>query len=248
MYGGVRMKRRKTAILLEDDPEISLYIRDVLKVYDLYVKHFMSPVDSFSVLSTADLIILDYHLPDMDGIEYLKFLKKNFSSIPVIMITGHGSENVCLHAFRLGVKDYLKKPFSPAELREVVNKFIRMRKAKPGGSDNFKSEGIDSDTLKRIYLSKNFIDNNVEGKIELNDVLKVACMSKPTFNKYFKLVFHTTFKNYILKKKIERAKYLLQQGSLTISEIAYNLGFTDPSHFSRVFKKNEGIPPSQLLP
>ena len=242
------MKKSKIAILLEDDIETSLYIKDVLKVYDLNVKHFTSPVDSFSLLSTADLIILDYHLPDMDGIEYLNFLKKNFPKIPVIMITGHGSESVCLHAFRLGVKDYLNKPFSPVEMREIVNKFIRMRTLKPDGDDSESTKGLGSETLKKLYLAKNHIDSNIEGKLELNDVLKVACMSKPTFNKYFKLIFHTTFKHYVINKKIEQAKYLLQQGSLSVSEIAYNLGFTDPSHFSRVFKKTEGVSPSDLLP
>jgi YesN/AraC family two-component response regulator len=241
------MKTSKTAILLEDDPDISLYVLDILKVYDLHVKHFTNPIDSIALLSTAALIILDYHLPGMNGLEYLAFLKKNFPNIPVIMITGQGSENVCLHAFRLGVKDYLKKPFAPAEMREIVNKFISTRSSGPRGDENEKAGGLDSETLKRLYLAKNHIDSNIEGKLELNDVLKIACMSRPTFAKYFKQIFHATFKNYVLDKKIEQAKHLLRQGSLSISEIAYSLGFTDPSHFSRVFKKSEGVPPSKML-
>jgi YesN/AraC family two-component response regulator len=237
------VNRQKNVVLLEDTEETALYIKEILKIYGFTIYHFTSPSDSFSILNTADLIILDYNLPDMDGIEYLKFLNKDFPKIPVIMITGHGSENVCLDAFRLGVRDYLKKPFAPSELREIVNQCIKDTTLRSKRSDDIKD--ISPKVLNKLYLTKNYIDKNVEGKLGQNDVLRVACMSKPTFNKYFKLVFDNTFKNYLLTKKMEKAKSLLREGSLSISEIAHSLGFTDLSHFTRVFKKFEGTTPSK---
>ncbi|UCG77531.1 MAG: DNA-binding response regulator [Nitrospirota bacterium] len=240
------MIKKKNVLLLEDTEETALYIKDVLKIYDLEIDHFESPTESFSVLDKADLIILDYNLPEMDGIEYLKFLNKNFPQIPVIMITGHGSESVCLHAFRLGVRDYLKKPFSPSELREIVNRCVQESMSRTERSK--KLMDVSANVLNKLYLSKNFIDSNIEKKLELNDVLKIACMSKPTFNKYFKLAFDSSFKDYCLRKKVEKAKYLLQEGSLSISEIAYQLGFTDLSHFTKIFKKITGISPSAFAP
>jgi DNA-binding response OmpR family regulator len=207
-----KSNRQKNVILLEDSEETALYIKEILKIYGFALSHFTNPSDSFSTLDIADLIILDYNLPDMDGIEYLKFLNKDFPQIPVIMITGYGSENVCLDAFRLGIRDYLKKPFSPSELREIVNQCMKDTTLRSERSENIQE--ISPKVLNKLYLTKNYIDKKVEGKLELNEVLRVACMSKPTFNKYFKLVFDTTFKNYLLTKKMEKAKSLLREGSL----------------------------------
>ncbi|GBD99514.1 response regulator SaeR [bacterium BMS3Abin07] len=238
-------QKKKSVILLEDSRETALYIRDVLNIFDFSVKHLTSPIDSFSLLNDADLMILDYNLPKMNGIEYLKFLNMNFPHIPVIMITGYGSENICLHAFRLGVRDYLKKPFSPAELREVVTRCLRINES--SFMSNHKGTGnLDPGLLNKLYLAKNYIDRNISAKLELGDVLRIACMSKVTFNKHFKFLFGTTFKNYLLENKIDKAKQMLRDGLLSVSEIAYSLGFNDSSHFTKAFKKFEGIPPSRF--
>lgn len=230
-------------VLIEDCPVFARYVKEILRAYE--VEHFSNPLDSFSMIGSADLILLDYKLPNMDGIEYLEFLRNNFPDIAVIMITGYGSEDLCVKALRLGVRDYIKKPFSVADLRNAVKAYVRQEEKTAPGSGVASGARVDPEILNTLFMVKNYIDNNIETKLELDTILKIACMSKTTFNKYFKAQFGMTFKEYYLRKKIARAKELLQQG-VPISVVAQSLGFSYLSHFNRIFKKVEGLPPSRF--
>jgi two-component system response regulator YesN len=229
-------------LLIEDSHTVAEYVKDILRGYD--VIHFKNPLESFSSLSGAVLILLDYAMPEMDGIEYLKFIKNDFPHVPVILITGQGSEDVCLSAFHLGVKDYLKKPFSPVELRDAVKSYVRRKKR--SGPTAVPQEEISPEVLNRVYLAKKFIDDNADRNLQLNEVLKVACMSKSGFCKSFKIAFSMTFKDYFLERRIEKAKVLLHDG-MSVTEVASTLNYADSSYFARIFKKVEGIPPSHFV-
>jgi class 3 adenylate cyclase/DNA-binding response OmpR family regulator len=71
-----------------------------------------------------DLILLDFHLPHLSGIEVLEALHKDHHEVPVILMTAHGSESVAVQAFRLGVRDYLTKPFEAKQILEVIEKAL----------------------------------------------------------------------------------------------------------------------------
>ena len=228
-------------ILIEDSPETAVLVKEILRGYD--VRHFASPVQSYSSLEGADLLILDYHLPDVDGIDFLKYLRENHPEIPVIMITGRGSEDICQSAFRLGVKDYIKKPFPPRELREVVLRNLPAREARAAGG-TVHDKDVPPGMYNKICAAKHYIDINIEKRLELEEVLKFSGLSKTVFNRYFKSQFGTTFKDYVLQRKMEKAKDLLKDG-FTVSETAHHLGFADVSYFTRIFKKLVGIMPSK---
>lgn len=237
-----RGTRRRRVILVEDSQTVALYVKDILRDYE--VIHYQNPTESFSALPDAGLLLLDYALPEMDGIEYLKFIKKDFPWISVILITGQGSEDVCRDAFRLGVKDYLKKPFSPADLRAAVKSYLGGKFKSMALPDQYKE--INPVILNRICLAKKYIDDNINKNLHMNDVLKIACMSKSGFCKSFKVAFGTTFKDYFLKCKMERARQMLQQG-LTVTEVSSSLDYADSAYFARIFKKVEGMSPSAYL-
>lgn len=77
-----------------------------------------------------DLILLDLQLPDMNGLDFLRILTQEGIDIPVILMTAHGSEMIAVEAFRLGARNYLIKPFSDAEAREVIDQALRERRLK----------------------------------------------------------------------------------------------------------------------
>ncbi len=239
--GGPGKSRRKV-ILVEDSQTVAAYIRDILS--DCEVVHFQNPTESFSALRDAGLVLLDYALPEMDGIEYLKFIKRDFPRIAVILITGQGSEDVCRDAFRLGVKDYIKKPFSPFDLRAAVKSCLIGKPKFVALPDQYRE--INPVILNRVCLAKKYIDDNVNKNLHMNDVLKIACMSKSGFCKSFKVAFGMTFKDYFLKCKMERARELLRQG-LSVTEVASNLDYADSAYFARIFKKVDGTSPSAYL-
>jgi len=227
--------------VIDDTPEMVLLIKSILHDYEIL--SFTNPRDSYSSLQRIDLLLLDYDLPEVNGLEYLHFLNEHYPHIPVIMITGHGSETVCQSAFRLGVKDYIKKPFVASELRETISGVLGEQQGEAGfgkGEASIQDPAI----LNKMYTAKHYIDQNISEIVRLDDVLKYVGMSKTPFEKHFKAFFGMTFSGYMLSRRIEKAKTMLAKG-YSVSQVAEECGFQDISHFSKTFKKHTGELPSK---
>jgi DNA-binding response OmpR family regulator len=115
--------------IIDDEPDILELVSLHLTRAGFSVKAF-ADADSFNVFiqtSTPDLIVLDLMLPDTDGLELCKMLKKNdaFATIPVIMLTAKGEETDRILGLELGADDYVTKPFSPKELVARVKAVLR---------------------------------------------------------------------------------------------------------------------------
>ena len=91
-----------------------------------------------------------------------------------------------------------------------------------------------------IYIEKNFMNH-----LSLDEVARVNAMSRYHFSRIFRLKTGFTFKNYINSKRIQRAKYLMENEDMNITEAAFAVGYNDLSYFSRLFLKREGLPPSK---
>jgi len=234
-------EEKRSICVVEDSPEMILFVQTVL--HDFNVLSYTNPRESYSALEQTDLLLLDYDLPEINGLQYLDFLKENYPDIPVIMITGHGSEEVCQKAFRAGVNDYIRKPFVAAELREIVLSVL----SRQAGDRDRTETAEDPDLVNKMYMAKHYIDQHIDRNIKLDEVLKCVGMSKTPFEKHFKARFNTTFSNYVLDKRIRKAKEMLEKGS-SVSAVADHCGFRDISHFSKTFKKYTGILPSKFKP
>lgn len=90
------------------------------------------------------------------------------------------------------------------------------------------------------------MENNYSSNLTLAEYAKLACKSIPTFNREFKRIFKETPAKWVLKKRLALAADLLENSSLTISEIVFECGFENQTHFSRVFKDKMGVQPSQF--
>ncbi|SEI37223.1 transcriptional regulator, AraC family [Dyadobacter koreensis] len=90
-----------------------------------------------------------------------------------------------------------------------------------------------------------YIRTNIGEKIQVEDLSEKACMSRASFYRAFKREFNISPVEFILKEKIKKAKSLLSDSRATISDVCYQLGFSDLNYFGRQFKKSEGISPSQ---
>ncbi len=126
----VTMKAAQEKILIIDDSaKIRSFLREMLRSLGYVV---LTASDGKQGLDKAlterpDLILLDFNLPRLSGLDVLKALQDRYE-VPVILMTGHGSESVAVQAFRLGVKDYLTKPFETEQILKVIEKALTERR------------------------------------------------------------------------------------------------------------------------
>lgn len=116
----------KRILVVDDEKNIRLMLDQALSTagYEVVTaidgEHGLEKVEE----SAPDLVLLDMKLPGMDGIEVLGRLRRSNESLPVVMITAHGTVETAVEAMKLGAVDYLRKPFTPDEIRAIVAKVL----------------------------------------------------------------------------------------------------------------------------
>lgn len=244
----------KTILVIDDEPGIRESFRMIFK--DLYPVLFAGSGKEGLNLANKDisLIFLDYKLPDLSGLDVLREIKTHHPSIPVIMITAYGSENLCLKAFRHGAIDYIKKPFDIEEIKAKVELLLKIRSTGAEvrqtvflecNNSGRKPEGIPLHVFNGLVRAKRYIDEHYMSEISLSPVIKEAGMSRAYFCKYFKLLTGYSFASYLNNLKIKRATEILSNKNLSITDIAIASGYSDVSYFSRMFRKIIGCPPTR---
>jgi len=206
--------------------------------------------------SDIDLVVIDYQLSDMSGIDVMKEIKDVEPSILVLLVTGYGDEEVAVEAFRSGARDYLKKPFSMSELSTKIDFYLALRHADKQrrknilpGSDKPAKPGMPHSAVtpsqyNKIQQAVRFINDNYRTDISLDAVSGEAGMSPSHFSRIFKKVMGLSYQDYLNGRRITKAKNLLRISPRSVTEIAISLGFSDPTGFGRIFKKLSGQTPS----
>lgn len=119
-------KEKTTVLVIDDDPVIRDFLRSVLKE-KLNIFAVEAPSTAFKILKNekVDLIICDFRLPEMDGLQVLEKVKSDHPDIPVIMISSEGNMDVVIDALRKGAVDFLKKPFDAGEIWVAIEKALK---------------------------------------------------------------------------------------------------------------------------
>ena len=251
--------QRQKILIIEDDPAMVLYYTFALEAeYDiLSATDGKKAIHHIKHLNDIDLVILDYRLHDISGIEVLRQIKRVKPSIPIILITAYGDEDVAVSSFRCGAKEYLKKPVTYDELFEKIRFCLSLKAVDKNNRINVFHDaafrvgpGIPptastSHNFHKIQKAVQYIDGNYMTRITLGSVAGKACMSKHHFSRTFKKTMGVTFQQYLNDRRVDKAKVLLKNAPLTITEVAFSVGFTDTTHFARLFKRITGFTPSR---
>lgn len=250
---------KKKILIIEDDPSLVSLLRGLLS--ERYVPTFVSDgKTALDNLRTSEdepgAIILDHRLPDMTGLEVIRELKRIKPQIPVIFMTGYGSEDLAVKAFKCGAKDYLKKPFNYRQLSDAVefclslsdqsdHKPRNVLNKEPAPASDFVDGVSRSITHYNLQKALVFINNNYMNKISLATVAKRACTSKHHFSRQFKKYVGCTYREYLKKVRTEKARDLLKGSKLSVTEAAISVGYANLRNFERIFKKIHGCTPHQ---
>ncbi len=239
-------------LIVDDDPSVVEALSTALMPsYEVLSAH--TGLWALEILGhqVPDLILLDYFLPDVSGLTILHILHQAYPSVPVILITGFGSEEVAVEAFRGGVRDYLKKPINMHDILARVRSHLTAGRCEglssaagstKGAAWPNGGPGFHDTALERAIA---FIDDQLHTKIMLDQVAREAGMSKFHFCRYFKVITGLTFREFLARRRIARAIDLLRDSRRSVTEVYLEVGFKDMSHFGRVFRKVTGQPPSR---
>ncbi|TKG97405.1 hybrid sensor histidine kinase/response regulator [Puteibacter caeruleilacunae] len=240
-------------LVVEDEPEMLKYL--VSKLQPLYhVETAYNGDEALRILGEqkVNLIITDVLMPKMDGYEFCTRLKQNpeFAMIPILVLSGQSTEAKISRFFKLGIEDYMVKPFSDVLLLSRIENILNYRR----------------DLTKR-FITGNLNLNNGEDKVSDSELMEnlvefiFSRIQEPGFNVSdvithlggnkkvaYQLVsdqFNISIKKLIDQIKVERATGLLKEDKeLSIAEIATLCGFNDPKYFSTWFKRSTGEKPS----
>ena len=141
-------------LIIDDDLKLTALITKFLENHSFRVSSFDNPKNALKVLNqkhTFELIILDITLPEMDGFQVLREIRKN-STIPIIMLTARGEVSDRIVGLELGADDYMPKPFEPEELIARIQSILRRIKSPETMVDNLIFEHLSIDKLKQEVM------------------------------------------------------------------------------------------------
>jgi len=243
-------------LIAEDNPDLRAYYQIILEEYDVILfengKLALDHLQSSKKL--PDLIITDLMMPVMDGLELITILKSNdsFRHISLTVLTAKTDRNVKIKALRIGIDDYINKPFDSEELLiRIENMFSRNRikKEEIGKEANPKAKLINEEELNWLESLEDVIIKNLNNDLlNVNFLCKKCSMSESTLQHQLKKLTGLTPKKYIQEHRLNFARELLENKTYkTITQISYKSGFKDPNSFARSFKSRFGITPSEVM-
>ncbi len=201
-----------------------------------------------------DVVITDLMMPNICGDELCNKLKhdEKTSHIPIILLTAVHSKESEIESLKRGADDYITKPF---DIEVLDQKVMNMMRLKEKIRSRFKIEMISEPTKVAtqspdekfmIKAMKVIEDNLADADFDIEKFAVEVGVSRMQLYRKMNAITGMTVKEFIRNIRIKRAKQLLEDGAMTVSEVAYNVGFKDIAYFRKCFKQQVGINPSEI--
>jgi signal transduction histidine kinase/ligand-binding sensor domain-containing protein/DNA-binding response OmpR family regulator len=249
-----KSENKPVVLIVEDNEDLRFYLKENLKhTYQILEAANGKQALDCIAQKQPTLIVSDIMMPEMDGLELCKQLKtdSNTSHIPIVLLTARTTHDQKIEGLEIGADEYITKPFSYELLELRIRKLIEQRKKlqqslhlhyeiKPG------EIGVTSLDEKFIQKALDIVEKNIS-----NTDYSVERMSRDMgvsrghlYNKIMALTGKTPIE-FIRIMRLKRAAQLLGKSQLTVSEIAFEVGFNDPKYFSKYFKEEFNLSPSE---
>jgi signal transduction histidine kinase/DNA-binding response OmpR family regulator/ligand-binding sensor domain-containing protein len=240
-------------LIAEDNPDVAGYIRDTIRMQ--YKIKWAS--DGEKALQMAfdlipDLVITDVMMPGKDGFEVCNTLKtdERTDHIPVVMLTAKVTDTDRISGYERGADAYLTKPFNKKELLVRLEQLLKLRKQLQTkfGKLEFKAGQGKQAGPEELFILKaaQIVEANLEKSMfNAADLANEIHLSESQLYRKLKAISGKSTAIFIRTVRLKKAKELLETTNLSVSEIGYQVGFNDPAWFSRVFKEEFGVSPTE---
>ncbi|MDX9909019.1 MAG: response regulator, partial [Mariniphaga sp.] len=241
-------------LIVEDNRDIALYLKSLLteRYKVITARNGEEGLDA-AEKSIPDLVITDLMMPVKDGYQLACEMKQNrlLNHIPVIMLTAKTSDEDRIKGLRCGVEAYIRKPFQPEELLiSIENIFENRRILKEKymsviTRDSSENKLDNDDNLKFLQTISNIIHSEINNP-QMNSTFladKMAMSISQLSRKLNGITGYSTI-SYVLQLKLNKARKMLADTDISVTEVSDACGFYDSSYFARAFKKEFGVSPS----
>lgn len=254
---GETLKGFGNAILVVDDnPDITSFIKNCLQ-NEYVVDTALNAGDAWKLLehNSYDLIISDIMMPGVDGISFTKSVKNdlNYNHIPVILLSAKTENAVKIEGLRSGAEAFVEKPFSVPFLKAQILSLLGNRKTM---LEAFNRSPLASYSMLATNKGDELFLNRLNEEIEkhlsdenfsvesLTDVLGI---SRSNLQRKLKAICGVSPGEYLRNYRLKKACKLLLEGELRINEVAYLVGFSSASYFTKVFIKCYDMTPKEFV-
>ncbi len=242
-------------LVVEDNLDVIYYLKTCLEAdYQIIFSQNGQEGIDLAIETVPDIIISDVMMPEKDGFELCATLKEDerTSHIPIILLTAKATSEDRINGLSHGADAYLIKPFNRAELFVRLQKLREIRetlqKKYSGILFNRNDDSNFSKTNEDLFLEKAekiMLENLQDEDFSLVDFARAMNLSRSQVHRKLKALTGNSTSIYIRMLRLEKARELLLSDELSISEVAYKVGFKSPVYFSQIFKQTFGKSPSE---
>ncbi len=244
---------RQLVLLVEDNADFRLYMKEILETHYAVITAANGEEGwNSTIQKLPDLIVSDVMMPKVDGHEFCARVKADVrtSHIPFIMLTAQSGDEAKISGFKTGADDYITKPFNMDLLllriqkqldlwKQLRQKFQKHIEVKPG---DIEGSSLDEDLIKKAI---SLVEKNIaEPDFSVEDLSRELGMSRVYLYKKLLAITGKSPIEFIRVIRLKRSAQLLQKTDLSVSEVAYRVGFNNPRYFSKYFKEEFGVLPS----
>ena len=240
------------AAIIDDEPIIVEGLSRVVKWEKYHCELAGTAEDGMSGMEIIrkvrpDMIITDISMPGMDGLTMIAALKSEFPDMEICILTGYRDFDYAQKAITLGVTRFLLKPSNMEQIEEALQAMTANLEKKESLYEKIQREKQPEEpeeTGASSFIVRNaleYMETNYDRHLTLADVAEKIYVSQWHLSKLLNKYQKKSFSEILNQIRVSHAKELLRDPSLRIGDIAEQVGFLDMAHFSRVFKKYEGI-------
>lgn len=254
-----KAKPRLHILVVEDEEEIRSYLKSELSdEYKVETCNNGKEAYDFILRTLPDLVISDIMMPEMDGLTLCRKLKQNttVNHVPVVLLTAKSKPEDTLEGMEIGADAYIVKPFNTELLKSTIANLIanrRLLRNKFSGAQQQedKIEKLSMKSSDEILMNKimKVINEHLDDPALNVEMLAAEVgLSRVHIHRKLKELTNLSTRDFIRNIRLQQAASLLSQDKgLTISEIAYAIGYSNLSHFSSSFREKYGMSPTEYM-
>lgn len=253
-------EKKATLVIAEDNMEVRNYLQRLLSQdYHIMAASNGEEVLECLALNVPDLILSDIVMPHKDGYELCRIIKASteWGHIPVVLLTAKSDTQSNIQGLDCGADAYVGKPFDPFYLKAVVENLLANRQKIQRIIQNLTSGHISQEKIHETMLNEHDhtfleklhaqLDQHLDDEeFSINLLAKKLGMSYSSLYARIKSLTGQTPQNFLITYRMNTAMQLLKSGNYTVSEVCYKVGASSLANFSRSFKRQFGIPPSEV--